>query len=348
MQPHAMYPRVDALIARVRAAFDRAAQARGVRTRSLLLAGQAVQMHFAGDALMPRLLPALEHLPATTAMPALEVFLFDSDSTGAALSDAPTDAFPLEEEGWSFSDGTHDVVWNPYFATLTMLDRAEGEGYFWTRRAEDVSYHETSFPLRPLWQWWFAGFGYQLAHAAAVAHARGAAVFVGASGAGKSTIALACLESPLCYLGDDFLLLRAAPTPHVYALYSSAKLHADHWRMFAHLQGAVQNRERLDTEKALMFVHTAFPDKLCAHAEARVLVLPRVVGTGKTYVQPIHKAQVLRALAVSTLFLLPGTGGAAFETLAQFARGLPCFELVLGQDLTEIPIVVQRLLETYE
>jgi hypothetical protein len=340
-------PPTEAFFARVRAAFDRAAQTRGVRTRSLLLAGQAVQLHFAGEALVPRILPALEHLPETAAVPALELFLFAGDAMGDVPVDAPSDALPLGDEGWSFSDETHDAVWNPYFGSLTMLDRAKGKGYFWTRRAEEVSYHETSFPLRPLWQWWFAGFGFQLAHAAAVANGRGAAVFVGASGAGKSTIALACLEAPLCYLGDDFLLLRAEPTPQVYALYSSAKLHADHWRMFPHLQGAVQNRERLETEKALMFVHAAFPEKLCADAEARVLVLPRVVGTGKTYVQPIHKAQVLRALAVSTLFLLPGTGGAAFEALAQFARGLPSFELVLGQDLTEIPPVVQELLETY-
>jgi hypothetical protein len=56
-------------------------------------------------------------------------------------------------------------------------------------------------------------------------------------------------------------------------------------------------------------------------------------------------AATLAALAPSTIFQLPRAGGEAFKFLATFARGLPCFSLEAGTDLSTIPPVIERLLD---
>lgn len=317
----------------------------GIHTRSITIAGHSVQLNFAGDELIPHIAPALAHL-ASPAVPAeLNVLLFDSVSTRTPLPAPPFPTASETNEGWFYNDDTHHILWNPFFKTLTLLDTAHGTGFFCTEDANMVSYHETSFPLRSVWNWWFAPRGLQLAHAAAVANEHGAAVIVGASGAGKSTVALACLDSPLNYLGDDFILTRAKPEPRVFSLYCSAKLHGDHWRRFPHLQNLASNADRLDSEKALLFIDRAFGEKIVFSAPARVIVLPRVTETGLTRAYPIPAARALQQLAVSTIFLLHGAGGAEFEALARFVGQLPCYQLELGADLGEIPKVIVQVLE---
>ncbi len=325
-------------------AFENAARSRTPK-RFLSLVAHGAQLNFANDALIPRVMPALAHLEIPPTDAALQLWLFDSATTHVSLPLAPFQNGIPEQEGWQYADETRHILWNPLFQTLTMLDAARGVGYFWTRDANNFSYHEASFPLRNLWQWWLGGRGLQLAHAAAVCNERGAAVIVGASGAGKSTIALACLQSPLNYLGDDFVLLRAEPEPQVFSLFASAKLHADQLERFPHLQHRVSNAARLDSEKALLFVNQHFPEKIRKHAIVRVLLLPRVVGAGETRAREISAARALRELAVSTLFLLRGAGKAELDALANFARRLPCYELELGADVREIPRVIENVLE---
>lgn len=339
----------------VRAYFDEAAETfvKGARAaggrgeRTVSPAGHAARLNFAGEGLVPCVMPALAHLETHSNPASLEVFLFDSATTGTPLRFAEPGAqdFSPAEEGWMYAEEGRHILWNPFFKTLTMLDAERGAGYFWTEDANAFSYHEASFPLRSLWQWWLQPKGFQPAHAAAVANERGAAVIVGASGAGKSTVALACLDSPLEYLGDDFVLTRAEPEPRVFSLYCSAKLHPQHWRRFPHLRHTVQNADRLDSEKALLFVNEHFKDKIRLEAQARVMLLPRVVGRGTTRVREISAAKLLRELAVSTIFLLHGSGKREFEALARFAGQLPCYELELGEDLAEIPRVIQEVLE---
>lgn len=338
-------PNADAYFDEIARRYHRAAQATGTSSYYVSIADNPAQLNFAGDALVERIMPALAHLQTSGAPPNLTISLFDSVSTQTSLPPLP---FPEETntaEGWLYTDETHHILWNPFFNSLIMLDTLRARGFFWIADAAGVSYHETSFPLRSVWNWWLQPQGLQLAHAAAVANERGAAVIVGASGAGKSTVALSCLLSPLKYLGDDFILMRAEPEPRVYSLYCSAKLHADHWQRFPHLQNMAVNADHLDTEKALLLVDRAFPQKIQRAAPACAVLLPRVIGTGETRAYRIPAARALQQLAVSTVFLLHGAGKAEFETLARFIRQLPCYQLELGADLNEIPKVIIQVLD---
>lgn len=340
-------PNAGAYFELIASTFAEAVRAAGrVRTKTIDLAGQQVQLNFAGDALVGRIFPALAHLQVLPIDADLRIYLYDSASTSIPFYfPAPAvEKLYRGNEVWLYRDDSCSILLDPHVKTLTMLDRTRGAAFFWTQDANALAYHETSFPLRILWQWWFQPRGLQLAHAAAVANENGAAVIAGASGAGKSTVALACLNSPLNYLGDDFVLLRARPTPGVYSLYCSAKLEPDHWRRFSHLQNTVSNSERLDSEKALMFLDQTFSDKLLPYAPVRAFLIPQVVGTGGVQLHKISPGRALQKTAVSTLSLLVGSGKEELNTLAELVQSLPCYQIELGADLTEIPVVIQTLL----
>jgi hypothetical protein len=65
-------------------------------------------------------------------------------------------------------------------------------------------------PRSPLRSYWVSGYGY------------GRRTVAGKGGSGKSTTALACLDSPLVYASDHYCSLTNEPAPYVYSLYDSA------------------------------------------------------------------------------------------------------------------------------
>jgi hypothetical protein len=316
--------------------------------RDYAVAGHSLRLRFANAALVPRLTPALAHLSTTHRPPTLEVYLFDSASTGVPLPFPSPEVRAVFEAGevWLYDDGPRHILFDAGFQTLTMLDEERRLGVFWTPDAMRLSYHETSFPLRQLWRWWLRPHRLQLAHAGAVANERGAVLIAGPSGAGKSTCALACLFSPLDYLGDDFVVLDPEPAPQVHSLYCSAKLQPDNLARLPALHASVTNRERLGDEKALFFVDVCFPQKLRRSAPVRAILFPHVVGTGPTTLEPLSPATALRLLAVSTIFLLHGAGGPDLDALARLLRLRPCYRLVLGAEIADIPVAILGFLES--
>jgi hypothetical protein len=70
-------------------AFEDAARALGTVERTYRLAGRTIAMRFAGDALVPHLTPAFEHLAAAPGPADLEVCIWDTVSSGVAMPFRP-------------------------------------------------------------------------------------------------------------------------------------------------------------------------------------------------------------------------------------------------------------------
>jgi hypothetical protein len=228
-------------------------------------------------------------------------------------------------------------------SAVSVLDKERNLAVFWAPNPR-VPYWETGSPLRTILHWWLLNHGLQLVHAAAVGNSKGGVLIGGKGGSGKSTTALACLESNLSYVGDDYTLLGLDPGPVVYSLYNSAKLNNDHVQRFAALLPKIVNSDRLAEEKALLFVNEHYPSKVAPRLTVRAILLPRVTGLAETRLKRVSVAMALAALAPSTIFQLPRAGNEAFKFLATFARKLPCFSLELGTDLSSIPPVIEGLL----
>ncbi len=329
-------------------AFQKAQQATGgFIDRLYNIAGHIIRLRFAGSSLVPSISPALAHLavkPGPT--PALTVCLWDSVSTHTKMSPAPwqPDDYIARGEIGGYNSNRIHTVFQPGVHALSMLDTALNLGVFWVHDARQIPYYECSFPLRTILHWWMSKHARQLVHAGAVGTPLGGVLLVGKGGSGKSTTALACLDSELDYLGDDYVLLSVEPSPFVYSLYNSAKLDADHIQRLPYLASAISNQKSLDTEKALIFLHDHYPEKVKTGFAVRAILLPRVSGLSESRVKKASSAAGLRALAPSTIFQLPGAGYEAFRTMARLVNQVPSYILELGQDISQIPCVISQLL----
>lgn len=329
-------------------AFQLAEEARqGPVDRFYAIGGHTVRLRFAGPALLPFITPALKHLatkPFST--PSLTVCLWDSASTGTTMPPPPwsTDDYIIRGEVRGYNDGRILAALNIDAGVLSILDTRLDLAVLWTRDARQIPYYETAAPLRAILHWWMRKYGCQLVHGGAVGTSEGCALVAGKGGCGKSTTALACLGSGLFYLGDDYVLLSEEPAPFVYSLYNSAKVAARDVGRFPYLLSAVSNSDKLETEKAVIFLHSHYPEKLATGLPLRAILLPRVTGLPETRLKKASPGASLRALAPSTIFQLPGASKKDFQSITALVRQVPSYILELGCDICRIPDAIIGLL----
>ncbi|MEO0770938.1 MAG: serine kinase, partial [Cyanobacteria bacterium J06649_4] len=170
-------------------------------------------------------------------------------------------------------------------------------------------------------------------------------LLAGKGGSGKSSTALACLNSELVYASDDYCLVETDPEPYVYSLYNTAKLkgQADLER-FPHLAPLISNPDSFTDEKAMVFLQEHYPEKLINKLPIKAILLPRVMGIPDTHIRRASSMLALKALAPSTIFQLPNTGQSALKMMATLARQVPCYVLELGTDIPQIPRAIATLL----
>ena len=215
---------------------------------------------------------------------------------------------------------------------FSALDHASGTGFQWYDDAARISSAEAANPLRYFFHWWMLREGHALCHAASVGTPAGAVLICGASGAGKSTTTLACVDAGLLYVGDDLVLVRREPEARVVNLYGSAKLNADCLPLFPRWAAHVDNPVRAPGEKAVFFLNRFLPDRIASSLPLAAIVLPQITGRRLTTVERASPAACLRSLAPSSVMQLCGDGPALLRELAQLAREVPGYALKLGTD----------------
>jgi hypothetical protein len=328
-------------------AFERAAaNAGGVREHTVELAGNRILLRFAGERLVPLFLRALAHREVRDAGPcALTVCFFDSESTGVAMPHPPWSADQYTNLGEidGYNDDRIRVVYQPGVDILQCFDGARNLGVYWAPTWRLIPWWEQSFPLRAMLNWWMKDRPLQPVHAAAVGRRSGGFLITGPSGAGKSTTALACLGSELRYAGDDYVVVGTDAPARAFSLYNTAKMEAgDVWRL-PHLRPAISNADRLDREKALIFLQECDASQLIAEFPIQAIVVPRITGLADTTVERTTAMTALTALAPTTTKHLRGTKRETLEKLLRLTRAAPAYQLNAGTDLKQIPDVLLRL-----
>ena len=325
--------------------FKSSQQTTGAVQRSFRIGGYLIRLSFAGEALLS-LTRALEHLAVDdNSTPDLTVCLWDSESTGQRMTQRPWQEDDFLARGVIQGYNTERIytAFQHGSAAVSVLDQERNLAVFWAPDS-NLPYWEHGSPIRTILHWWLLNQGLQLVHAAAVGTPNGGVLIGGKGGSGKSTTALTCLESNLFYIGDDYTLLGIDSGPVVHSLYNSAKLNSDQVQRLPALVPKIANPERLAEEKALLFVNEHYPSKVATQLPVRAILLPRVTGLPETHLKRVSVALALAALAPSTIFQLPRAGNEALKFLATFARGLPCFSIEVGTDLSTIPPVIEGLL----
>lgn len=331
------------------ATFERAAAASGgVIERCFSVGPGTLRLRFAGSALPPLILPALEHLAAEPRESGrtLTVSLFDSESTGTAMPPPAwtPDSYGARGEITGFNTDRFRTIFAHGVDLLQMMDLSRDAGVFWAPSYRMVPYFERGGPLRSYLHWWMWREPFQPLHAGAVGTEAGGVLLAGKRGSGKSTSTLACLEGGLLYAGDDYVLA-GGDEPYAYSLYNTAKLVPDNLHRFPGLHASIRNPERLGEEKAMIFVREVAPERVCGGFPIRAVLLPKVTGKRDTRLQPTSAMKALLALAPTTILHMPGASQDAFAKMSALVKQVPCYVLEAGTDLPQIPAAVRALLE---
>jgi hypothetical protein len=332
--------------------FDRAASAAGsVHVDEYTIAGSRLSLRFAGPALRERLTPAFAHLSAPhdggPEGSSLTVHLWDSASTGTPPPSLPhVEADQPAGALYHVHEPPLRGAYQPGLESLSLFDSKECMAWYWVGNVYEQPSWDQACPIRQILFWWLGSRGYLQVHGGAVGTSTSGVLVVGQAGSGKSTVALACLGSELLYAGDDYVAVTLAPSPQVASLYSSAKLEPEHvHRFMPHLLPMLANADRLDAEKAILYVRDHFPDSTTAGFPLRAMIVPTLdAKRRRPRIVPTSQATAFAALAPSTIFQLHTAGADELATMSALVARLPCYRLELGSDLTAIPVEVARLL----
>jgi hypothetical protein len=337
---------LDTSIEELAKSFERAARAAGLVDRSIRIGDAPVRLRFAGEALAGQLSPAFDHLVDDEPRePELTIHVWDSEDSGTPPPPLPSLApgSPRGTTVYTADHGRHFAS-RPALGQLSAYEQATSRAWFWCSNAHELPFWEPAAPFRQVFHWWLPDRGALLLHAAAVGRTEGGVLLVGAGGSGKSTCALSCLTSDLLFAGDDYVAVELRPEPRVLSLFSSGKLEPGHSALLPHLPSPSFAGDGAMEEKSVFYVAERFPDRMCRGFPLRAIVAPRVHGT-EPHVSQRGPAQVLAALAPSTLLQLVPARQEALSAMAALLADIPAFGLEVGGPTELLPPTIERLLD---
>ena len=338
----------EAFFGKLHSSFLRGVKAAGGAIEHFFdMGGFKIRLCFAGSAMVPLITRALKHLecePDSNSV--LTICLWDSRSTGIGIPPPPwsQDDYLKRGEIGGYYDEHIYTHYDLYTGILSMLDLRQNIALYWLRDAQEFFYFETGAPLLTILNWWMGSHGKQMVHAAAVGTAAGGFLLVGKSGSGKSSTALACLDSKLFYAGDDHCFVETKPTPYAYSIFCSGKLSPKDFGRFPFLHEPLRHAKQPYGEKALFFLQEFFPQKIAKGFPVKAIFIPRITTSSETQIKKTSAAASLTALAPSTIFQLPHAGHEAFSFLSAFVKQVPAYTLELGTDVSGITRAIENFL----
>jgi hypothetical protein len=340
------------LVDAARASFAEARRRAGGEEIEGHLAGRPVRLSFAGDHFARLLGRALAVTPGRGGdRPATEMALalhaWDAASTGVRLASGSWAGWTLTPSSVvaELSDERYQVSLEVRGALASILDRVTGDAYHYVPDPTLLPAWEGTHPARMLLAAWARAQGLVTCHAAAVADGDAGVLLCGASGAGKSTTALAALAAGMRSAGDDYVLVEPGDPPRAHALYTSTLLEVGHYERNRRLMPVLDHvADQLDRHKAVMYARGEGAPNLDGGFPLVALVALRVERGSTPRFAPSSAAAVLRALAPSTLAQLGMVDAAGLARLADLCRRLPAYELVLGDDPAPVPDLLRALI----
>lgn len=279
----------------------------------------------------------------------LDLYIWNNAFDHLALPDSDVlhrENAPADGLG-GFSDANCSAFYQPDSGVLSILDLANRRAHWWLSDAGSVPYYERAAPFKHILQWWVSSRGGALLHSAAIGSADAGSddgvLISGPGGSGKSSTALACLAAGMTFISDDYVIVDAGEPPRVHLAYSTAKVRRTSLGRHDDLSGHFRNIAR-DHEKPMLFVDQFAPASVRASIAPQAIVMPRVAHATRTHFVPISPAEMLRALAPSSLMLFPLAGGRAFQRMAKLCATLPCLRAELADDPADVARAFGELL----
>jgi len=332
----------------LREGFADASARTGEIIRDFRVAGTSVRLRFAGDALIPSIVPGLAH-PSDFAAdgPECEICLWDSESTGIPLAPPPRPWGDFTGRGniWGFDSSRYLSAYQWGEGSANVMDRTTRQAVYWVPSHEHLPAWVLAAPLRSILHWWMQMSGRQLVHAAAVGQGDRAVLIPGRGGSGKSSTSIACLLGGLDFIADDYLAVAMDPEPRVYRLYSTAKLDPLSLNLYPDLLTRCRVVYQEGFDKVVLFLEDGYRDQLRESLALTLVLRPYLAGVPETTFGPVEPREIERALAAETLVHLPHAGDRTLAFLDRIAHEVPRAAIHLGTDRAHIATAIRRSLE---
>jgi len=227
---------------------------------------------------------------------------------------------------------------------LTMMNPNSGSVDVCISDIANLPQWERAAPLRSALGWILRRSDRHLLHAAAVTNSQGAALLLGAGGAGKSTTSLRCRQEGMGFLGDDICVIEAKPNPRIFNLYGTAKTVWSDKGRFPELDQYLVTDPTIGDYKAVYAVNKSANHLIVDSSELRVLVLvDRSLPVGEW--ESIDPARVVALVASTTASFLPGSGRPMLAALSEIARRIPVIRLSVGQDPKQVAELISSAID---
>jgi hypothetical protein len=244
--------------------------------------------------------------------------------------------------GWSDSD--HTVYLLRAEGGVAVADWRNRRAIVWLPSHAAIPWYERAAPLRWLFDAAAERCGMSTVHAAAIGMAGKGLLLAGPGGAGKSTLALACLEDGFQYVGDDYCLV-SDNLPEAFALYVTAKWKREAAVVPAWLRAMPAAAVDPMQQKNIAFLDEIRPESLIDRLSLRAILLPEIASIERARLEPVTGRLALAKLAPSTLAQSEAAGGNFVEMAGRLVRTVPAYRLLMTPRLEESVAAVRGLVE---
>lgn len=335
--------------ARVHAGYQAACERTGEVVRDFRLAGTLVRLRFAGEVLIPAIVPGLAYpVSACSADARCEICLWDSDSSGIQLMPPPRPWKDFTERGniWGFDSCRYRSAYQWGEGSVNVMDREAKLAVFWVPTHKHLPAWTMASPLRGILHWWMELNGGQLVHAAAVGAGDRGVLIPGPGGSGKSSTSLACLLAGMDFIADDYLAVMLDPEPRVHRLYTTAKLDLSSLGLYPDIASRCRRVHQPGFDKVVLFLEEAYGERLRESLPLKLVLNPRISRVTETTLGPTEPLAIERALASETLAHLPHAGARTVAFLNRISQEIPGAALNLGTDRARIATTIQGTLDS--
>jgi hypothetical protein len=331
-------------VSKMEQCFDKASQNAGKITKYYSINGHIIEISIAGDVLSNKVFPAMKALECSASQKiSLRIGCFDSCSTGLIDESVPDIIGISNYRGTNFVSRDQTVYMQGTIeGAITICDRDTSRAFFWVPDEESFAFFEAAAPFRISLNWWAMTKGMQLLHAAAVGEGGRGVLLAGKSGSGKSTTAVACMAAGLDYAGDDHVFLDLKRSGRIYGIYATAKLNDDMYKKLGWLPQFDTQFPKKPGEKNTWYIKE---NALSKCMDIKAVLVPSVWDSINSKIIETAPIKGLLALAPSTMLYCPGGAKNTLDSLGQFVKSIPVYELRAGSDIKILTNTIREFIK---
>lgn len=183
-------------------------------------------------------------------------------------------------------------------------------------------------------------------HAAALERNGRGVMIPGLSGSGKTTCCVSLIRAGYRCLSDDKPFLRENGSRiELLAFPESIDVTERTISFFPELGAALQGDLKIGYRKKQFHPEAFYPGSTAEAAQPALILFPRISGEPKSRLEKLPKLTGFEALLPLSLVALHREASAhKFDLLARLVEGAECYRLHFGNDVLELPRLVDPLL----